>query len=582
MLLKYTPQELEEMEKLEKKYGSELDCLNEQHTRLSIHYNWPDTDKYFKGIDAIKNPQKWKEANEREFKAIETWMKNPPPEWSELTDKIDKLHIELETARQEFIRKVERRQFAELGGDPDRILADGKTQADEIILAIYTSRKETFKQGTGWAFDVVALGGSKWKLDATETRSSITRGLHLHFDALKNRPAMLEELNTFIKKAVSESPHVAPDGTPGRGGMVIVPMRSKDVGAVAINLRLHGERETAGRAAPTLPGYDRVPFSSAVYYPLGQMANLSKPFSPASKGTKVTRRRDAYGNQITLFDSKEAVVSLIHKGLDKVSETAQQLFIYGFIVGERQGWRGNTARLTINEFMEYLGEDKNKNSWDYCVKKIDAALSELASHVMTITYKDKPGQNKKRDIVANTPIVQKTIRERFTGQIELLYDEGILSAARTYFAILPEWSGRVKEFNGQRLSWLIYYRMNTAKSGSVNINNRDILEWLGLPTKKEEVKGRKYSREMVDPVLKAFESIEEAAGNSLKIRPSDDGSIDTFLSGFTQFEADKDAALHYKSIREKINNRKTKELKAAEKGKLKAIEKNSEALERDP
>jgi len=575
MIVKFTERENIEIAELEAKYDRLF--IEGQALIDSLRPDpWPDTDSYFEGLNGKDNPEEWEAAIEQHNQTLTAYDAAGSPEWKAARDRYFGLFDEQAAERAALYQKCERRQFSELGGDPDRILADAKYQIDENIKGIYS----LYTTGTiGGHKAYTGLLSANGLLNAESTRESIYRGLRLHLEALRSDKARHEQITEYISGAIRGSEYVDRETI----GTAKAPPAQPKMDPIKIDMQLHSEaRSAADRAAPTLPGYDRVPYSSMVYYTLGQMADLSKPFFPASKGTKVSRRRDAYGNQITLFDSKEAVVSLIHKGLDKVSETAQQLFIYGFIVGERQGWRGNTAHLTINEFMEYLGEDKNKNSWDYCVKKIDAALFELASHVMTITYKDKPGQSKKRDIMANTPIVQKTARERFTGQIELLYDEGILSAARTYFAILPEWSGRVKNFNGQRLSWLIYYRMNTAKSGNININNRDILEWLGLPTKKEDVKGRRYSREMIDPVMKAFESIEEAAGKLLKIRPSDDGRIDTFLPGYTQFEADKDAALHYKSIREKIENRQTKEQRAADRGKLKAIEKNSETQGIDP
>ena len=66
------------------------------------------------------------------------------------------------------------------------------------------------------AHDLVALGGKEWKLDAAETRSRILKALDgLHFRALGDNTIAIDEIKAYIDKAIHDSPHIAPEGTPG-------------------------------------------------------------------------------------------------------------------------------------------------------------------------------------------------------------------------------------------------------------------------------------------------------------------------------------------------------------------------------
>jgi hypothetical protein len=76
------------------------------------------------------------------------------------------------------------------------------------------------------AYDLVALGGKDWKLDAAETRKRITKALDsLHFKALGDNIQAIDEIKAYIDKAILDSPHIAPEGTPGANVSIIFKKR---------------------------------------------------------------------------------------------------------------------------------------------------------------------------------------------------------------------------------------------------------------------------------------------------------------------------------------------------------------------
>lgn len=234
IIVEFTEREKAEMEAIEAKYDKLFAEWSEAVQKLRPEPE-PDTDILFTNITCDDNPEEWGAAIEKENEIMTAWEAAGSPKWRAEREKWWGLNDSLKKEHADFLKRAEIRQFDALGGDLQAILADGKTQAERLIISTYQAYKEK-EQSTSWfsAVDVVPLGGSRWKLDAVVTRDKIIRALHLHFDALKYSAELTAELNAAIITALSESPYVAKEGTAGVGDTVYLKPRSRKNGMFGI------------------------------------------------------------------------------------------------------------------------------------------------------------------------------------------------------------------------------------------------------------------------------------------------------------------------------------------------------------
>lgn len=190
--------------------------------------DYPDTDSFFKGLDAKKNPEEWKAAILKEHAALDEWFAKGSQEWKEAQRKHSRLLDEFADAKTGFTAQCENRQFNELGGDPDKIRADFETQVYLIIDDIYKGEKafeeHAASMGGGDISSayMIPLGGSRWKLDPEQVQGRLKRELHLHYEAFRGDQETITAFDNYIIDSMLKSPYIAQPGTKAKAKKVKV------------------------------------------------------------------------------------------------------------------------------------------------------------------------------------------------------------------------------------------------------------------------------------------------------------------------------------------------------------------------
>jgi hypothetical protein len=235
----------------------------------------------------------------------------------------------------------------------------------------------------------------------------------------------------------------------------------------------------------------------------------------------------------------------------KVSGMAFRLFMHGPIVGNRQRWNGRRAVFTIDDLMQDMGLNPTTSNRDYVHRQVKAALVELTSITVSATTLNR-GSERWFHSCGTGPFLSWGEIEARTGVVSMVFSEEVLSALAVFFQLLPQWVGQVRDIRALQLAQLVYSRLMRGKTpGKVEIATRDILASLGLPMEKEEVAGRKYAREMMNPVVDAIRELGRVSGDRLEIVTDWKEGINGFLGGTTRFTVrDADAVAFYERIQQ--------------------------------
>lgn len=184
----------------------------------------PDVNAFYQGISPERNPGEWQAAQKRAADAVRAWEASAPQEWKDAQARLYDLFNSHSKETNAVYQAALNRQYKELGKDPAEITRRAKEQINRLITDQYNRYKEYSETCISMsAYDLVALGGKEWKLDAAETRSRILKALKpLHFKALGDNTGAIDGIKAYIDKAIQESPCIAPEGTPGALGVVVL------------------------------------------------------------------------------------------------------------------------------------------------------------------------------------------------------------------------------------------------------------------------------------------------------------------------------------------------------------------------
>lgn len=215
MIVNYTEAEKKKQDALESKYEKLFAKAEAEIDRTQPQAPPPDLNSFYKGLDPLKNKAAWKKANEKANKAYDKWEKSGGDAYIAAKDHYAALMSELHDKRRALFAECERRQFAELNNDIDRITADFKQQVEDLILEIYRQEKAHDEQiaqkggGERSSIYIVATSKTSWKLYAPEIIATIKRSLHLHYDFVEDDETLTREYNEYLEKTVYKSPLVA-------------------------------------------------------------------------------------------------------------------------------------------------------------------------------------------------------------------------------------------------------------------------------------------------------------------------------------------------------------------------------------
>lgn len=191
----------------------------------------PDVTAFYHKIGSISptlNPDAWKAAQQQATDAIKEWEANAPEEWRAAQLHLDAIITKYDDKRGAVYLATYKQQYEALGSEPGNIVHLAKAHVDWLIEDQYRDYQTIAKTSLSFsASDVVALGGDRWKLDATETRKRVLRALRdLHFRALGDNIQAIDEIKAYIDKAIKSSRHIAPEGTPGVHEKIVLNRRA--------------------------------------------------------------------------------------------------------------------------------------------------------------------------------------------------------------------------------------------------------------------------------------------------------------------------------------------------------------------
>jgi len=214
-----------DLQAIDDKYSPLLDAALQEEQAASA--TRPDVNTFYQGISPERNPDEWQAAQKRAAAAVRAWEETAPQEWKDAQARIDNLFSNRDREANGVYRAAYERQYKELGNDPAEITKRAKEQISRLVTDQYNHYKELSETAISMsAYDLVALGGKDWKLDAAETRKRITKALDsLHFRALGDNIQAIDEIKAYIDKAILDSPHIAPEGTPGANVSIIFKKR---------------------------------------------------------------------------------------------------------------------------------------------------------------------------------------------------------------------------------------------------------------------------------------------------------------------------------------------------------------------
>lgn len=165
--------------------------------------------------------QEYKAKLEAQHKEVEQayneWLANGSEEWRQAREEYFNLQEEFSRERQKLVSEIERKHFASLGGDPELIIEDARSQATELITNRYNYYKQIAETGvsesgsliTSFSAHDLRVDGSEFWLDTQKIIDDIKDCLRLHYEALRDDQEGRERIDQAIREVVSKSKYVS-------------------------------------------------------------------------------------------------------------------------------------------------------------------------------------------------------------------------------------------------------------------------------------------------------------------------------------------------------------------------------------
>ena len=164
----------------------------------------------------------YQEANQAANDAISSifneWEAAGGEEWRAARRRYTELLDELNTARRNFYRQCEARQFSELRGDPDKIIADAKKQMDLLINNRYKDAKKAQDAGERFSIYYLRVDGDKLYIDTEALIEDSKELLRLHYEFFKEDPESTSAIRAIVLDCIASSPYTSNRGR--KGGFV--------------------------------------------------------------------------------------------------------------------------------------------------------------------------------------------------------------------------------------------------------------------------------------------------------------------------------------------------------------------------
>lgn len=241
MIIHFTTDELSQINELESKYErllgekeAEIDRLRdpadepkepEIESPIAPIYPKKETKKalaeYQKAFTEYQ--AKVRERNAEVTRLFDEWLAQGSEAWRKARDEYFALQDDLVSERRKLFSEIERKHFAQLGGDKKKIVENARSQATELIINRYEEYKKIAQTGkhngeelTAFSARDLRVDGSDLWLDAQEIADDIRYCLKLHYEALKDDSDGIAQLDKVIRDVLVKNPHVS--GNKGEKG----------------------------------------------------------------------------------------------------------------------------------------------------------------------------------------------------------------------------------------------------------------------------------------------------------------------------------------------------------------------------
>lgn len=193
---------------------------------LEAYYATPEYQAYKAANDA---------ANDEIRTMFDEWEAAGSEEWRAARKRRLELIDELTTARRQLYSQFEQRQFSELRGDPERIIADARKQIELCIKNRYEDAKRQQKAGEIFRIYYLRVDGDKLYIDSETLIEDSNSLLKLHYDFFRNDTEATKTIKGIVLEVIASSPYADSKGV--LGGMVNKGREPKPVARVSGNIQ---------------------------------------------------------------------------------------------------------------------------------------------------------------------------------------------------------------------------------------------------------------------------------------------------------------------------------------------------------
>lgn len=242
MIIHFTVDERKQLEELHDKYEKLIEEKSAEIDRLrdpadepeepdivvpkAPEYPTKQTKKALADFEkAYKEYKEQLDAHNAEVdRTFNEWLSQGSEAWRKARDEYFNLQEEFSRERQKLLSEIERKHFAQLGGDRELIVENARSQAKELISNRYhyykkiaeTGMSDTGEPLTGFSARDLRVEGSDIWLDTQQIIDDVKACLRLHYEALKDDQEGRNMIDQVVKEVVSKSQYVS--STKGKVG----------------------------------------------------------------------------------------------------------------------------------------------------------------------------------------------------------------------------------------------------------------------------------------------------------------------------------------------------------------------------
>ena len=389
---------------------------------LEAYHATPEYQAYKKANDAANN----------ELSAhYDKWEAAGSDAWKQARKRYMELIDELNAARKALYSQFEQRQFSELGNDPERIIADAKSQMELMIKNRFENAKKDQKDGKVFSCYYLRVDGDRLYIDSGKLLEDSQSLLHLHYDFFKDNEEATKAIKSIVLDVIASSPYA---GTSGKLGAMVNENISTEKRQ---NYRTRAKAQDTGALSSipnslAIPTMEQYKYSMSLYKGGGAyLQPLTSTDGLKFKGGKMYFDNMQQVSEVELQNMKTK------EGIENIDLALLRVF-YSIILSAFEASKCTELKDVITLFVpdlaEYLGLQRNLNKQDVARVISKAQSFHNIIGVLHGTRNGKPSQSlypvlnfegyddKKNTIAFSSPYMNMVIRTVYNLSIRKTKD----------------------------------------------------------------------------------------------------------------------------------------------------------------